>query len=98
MRISVYKHCPGKAGGPLNSATGKGFGPEEDGRLASRKPTLIPFGFLVGDQPVKIFRAFLLVRGNSALQDDFTDLGNTTGFLCGNRLKAFLQFGLDPKG
>jgi len=26
MRIFVYKHCPGKAGGPLNSATGKGFG------------------------------------------------------------------------
>ena len=69
---------------------------EEDGPLASRKPALI--GFLAGDQPVKIFRAFLLVCGNPALQDDFTDLGNTPGFLCRNRLKALLQFGLDPKG
>jgi hypothetical protein len=96
-----------------NSATGKGFGRpfqtwdlfsctpaplEEVGRLPSRKPTLITFEFLAGDQPVKIFRAFFLVRGNPALQNDFTDLGNTAGFLCGNRFKALLQFGLDPKG
>jgi hypothetical protein len=66
-----------------------------DGRLA---PTLFSFKFLAGDQSVKILRAFLLVCGSPALQDDFTNLGDTPGFLRRDRLKALLQFGLDPKG
>jgi hypothetical protein len=40
---------------------------------------------------VKIFRAFLLVCGNPTLQYDFTDLGDTPSFLCGDRRKVLLQ-------